>query len=133
MDRRPLRLLVLGFSCLWFGALMPVHQRGQIRLPGPVVSIDADGSQLPKARCHRGGPDAKCHGRQERQPDPGKESPGPGNCAVCHFIAGLDAPPPVVVGIMPMRLLRVLPPEQAPAAPPRHAALPFHGLDPPLA
>lgn len=58
---------------------------------------------------------------------------GRGDCAVCHFIAGLQAPPPVTVAPTRLGFLRTLPPDEALSVPLRHAALPFHGLDPPLA
>lgn len=138
MDRRITRILVLGFACLWFGMLVPVHQRGQIRLPGP-AAVAADGSpeMAAVAHCPRGGgADAACAGKSRQQPAPGEQPPrdnSGGGCAVCHFIAGLDAPPPVTLRVAALGFLRALPAEQPLAAPDRHTALPFHGLDPPLA
>jgi hypothetical protein len=64
----------------------------------------------------------------------GKQSPArPGSCAVCHFMLGLHAPPPVVWIEARLGWLENLPAESRQAAPARHAALPFHGLDPPTA
>lgn len=128
MDRRWLRILVLGFACLWFGMLVPVHQRGQIQLPG---SADAAATKSAQARhCNRTDADAPCR-KGQRAPD--DDGGGQGSCAVCHFIAGLQVPPQVTVAPRPLGLLRTLPAEDGPAAPSRHPALPFHGLDPPLA
>ena len=141
MDRRFTRILVLGFACLWFGMLVPIHQRGQIRLPGPSAAAADSPVASSAARCARGGPDAPCRLQPQSNwpaPDPargGNDSEsggGGGGCAVCHFIAGLHAPPPVTVGPAPLGLLRVLPPARSAPAPARHTALPFHGLDPPL-
>ena len=117
-----LRWLVLGFACLWFGALVPVHQRGQIQLPGGASA---------SAASHCGRPDAPCHKKDAGHP--GEPPKNPENCAVCHFIVGLHAPPPVTVYEARLGLLTVLPPERPIVAPLRHAALPFHGLDPPTA
>ena len=126
MDRRWLRILVLGFTCLWFGMLVPVHQRGQIRLPGSPSIANA----VAAAQCNRTDAEAPC---RKNRPVSEKGDSGQGDCAVCHFIAGLQAPPPVMVAPAPLGLLCTLPPEAATATPPRHPALPFHGLDPPLA
>jgi hypothetical protein len=136
MDRRITRIFVLGFACLWFGMLVPIHQRGQIQLPGPGFAR-ADGATDTKAHCP-GGPNAPCHAKQKARPGsapgdgPAEDAAG-GGCAVCHFIAGLDLPAPIDLGIAPLGFLHALPSEVAPAAPARHGALPFHGLDPPLA
>jgi hypothetical protein len=112
--------MVLGFACLWFGALVPVHQRGQIQLPG------ASASAVGASHCSR--PDAPCHKKDTK---PGQAPKDPGNCAVCHFILGLHAPPPVTAYEARLGLVELLSPERPIVAPLRHVALPFHGLDPP--
>ena len=119
-------MLVLGFACLWFGMLVPVHQRGQVQLPGPGGAERASAA----ARCNRTDADAPC--RKDR-PQPAGGDRESGRCAVCHFIVGLHAPPPVTAVEAALGLLGTLPPESAPVAPRRHSALPFHGLDPPAA
>ena len=132
MDRRVTRILVLGFTCLWFGVLVPVHQRGAIRLPGP-AAVAAAGPTSP-THCGRAEAGLPCH-RAPADPGSSPDAPadGGGGCAVCHFIAGLDVPLPVTTGIEPLGLLASLPTALAPAAPARHVALPYHGLDPPAA
>ena len=119
-------MLVLGFACLWFGMLVPVHQRGQVQLPGPSGAEQA--SAASGARCNRTDAEAPC--RKNRSEEGGGESE-PGRCAVCQFIIGLHAPPPVTVVEASLGLLGTLSPEPARVAPHRHPALPFHGLDPP--
>lgn len=135
MDRRITRIFALGFACLWFGVLVPIHKRGRIQLPGPGFPR-ADGATAQKAHCSAG-PNARCHVKQKA---PQGAAPGDapadgagGGCAVCHFIAALDLPAPIDLGIAPLGFLYALPSDVALAAPARHAALPFHGLDPPLA
>ena len=120
--------MVLGFACLWFGMLVPVHQRGQIKLPGVAAATGAK----PAGHCPRAAdPGSPCH--KQRQPGKDGAPRQDGNCAVCHFIAGLHAPPPAVIYEARLGLLHVLPVDAPIVLPLRHPALPFHGLDPPLA
>lgn len=131
MSSRFLRWMVLGFACLWFGMLVPIHQRGMIQLPGP---SRADATTPQASHCSRSGDvNAPCHKRQaaSSERDGEKTPPVEGNCAVCHFIVGLHAPPPVTVYVARLGLLREAPTEEPAFTPLRHAALPFHGLDPP--
>jgi hypothetical protein len=131
MDSRLLRWLVLGFACLWFGMLVPIHQRGQIQLPGSKAQAAELATQC--ARTPDGA--AHCHKpphEQTGQPQPAKQDGDkPENCAVCHYILGLHIPPPVMFEVAPLGLLRERVAEEPAVAPVRHAALPFHGLDPP--
>ena len=84
MSRRALHWLVLGFATLWFGVLVPVHNRGQIAVAG-----SGDGDAGVTAHC---GAEQRCHRQSPASP------PKPARaCAVCFFIVGLDAPPPVTV------------------------------------
>ena len=123
MTSRLTRFLVLGFACLWFGMLVPIHQRGQIQLPG------GKSEAAPARHCKSA--DGHC-AKKTQQPDQQKDTDdNRDNCAVCHFVAGLHAPPPVTVVETRLGLVRDLPVDHDFAAPPRHAALPFHGLDPP--
>ena len=123
MSSRLTRLLVLGFACLWFGMLVPIHQRGQIQLPGGKSEAAAAG------RCQRA--DGHCAKQSKPADQKGDTQQDRDNCAVCHFVAGLHAPPPVTVVETRLGLVRDLPVDHAFVAPLRHAALPFHGLDPP--
>jgi hypothetical protein len=85
MSRRALHWLVLSFATLWFGVLVPVHNRGQIGVAGSgeCASGAALACHAPKPPCHKQSPHSA--------PQPARA------CAVCFFIAGLDAPPPVTV------------------------------------
>ena len=126
MPRRALHWLVLCFATVWFGVLVPVHNRGEIRLPGAATS-EAKPAPAPAGHCHATAPSEgrpPCH-------DPAGESGG--SCAVCYFIAGLDAPPPVT--LIEARLGLV---GRNDAAPPRglvaaRLGLPFHSRGPPAA
>ena len=134
MSSRRLRWLVLCFTCVWFGMLVPVHQRGAITLPGTPAVARGDGA----SHCSRmSDPSSACHKRllgQQKDRSDGKRAPARArSCAVCHFIVALHAPPPVVSVEARLGLLEHLPVEARAVAPLRHPALPFHGLDPPLA
>ena len=96
------RWFVLCFAVAWFGVLVPVHNRGQIAVPGtePAAFYGAachagHAAPAPAAQtahsCHSPRP-AKC---DHHAPDPDPAPKRGGSCAVCFFIAGLDAPPPV--------------------------------------
>ena len=103
MARRPVRWLVLWFAVAWFGVLVPVHNRGQIAVPGTEpaafsgAACHADhAAAAPAAQaahsCHSARP-AGCD--RHDAPDQGPAPKRGGSCAVCFFLAGLDAPPPV--------------------------------------
>ena len=116
--------MVLGFACLWFGMLVPVHQRGQIQLPGASATAAAE------SHCNR--PDAACH-RKAKDGQPAPVKPGSSkNCAVCHFIiAGLHAPPPVTWYVERLGLVEVRAIERQAEIAHATTILPFHGRAPP--
>ena len=126
MCRRPLHWLVLCFATLWFGVLVPVHNRGEIAVAGdrPATAGAA------RSHCHSApSAEADASGRHcpEKKPCP------PRACAVCFFVAGLDAPPPVSTVVTRLGAAGVLdlpPPAELPAA---RVTLPFHSRAPPLA
>lgn len=122
--------MVLGFACLWFGMLVPIHQRGQIQLPG--ANATAGATAAAESHCNR--PDAPCHRKaKDGKPSPAK-SGSKDNCAVCHLIiTGLHAPPPHTVYVERLGLVEVLAVERQEDI--AHAAtiLPFHGRAPPVA
>ena len=124
MRSRLLRWMVLGFACLWFGMLLPVHQRGQIQLPGNSATTAT------VSHCNR--PDAPCH----RKLHDGKEQPGKPvsreNCAVCQLILGLHAPPPVTWYVERLGLVEVLATDRQADAARCAIILPFHGRAPPV-
>ena len=120
--------MVLCFATLWFGVLVPVHNRGEIRLPGAGPAADAtcahrccDHATAPEPQ-HGGG--TPCHDDGSRKG---------GSCAVCFFIAGLDAPPPVTMIEARLGLVgacEIHRPDDLPAA---RVILPFHSRGPPTA
>ena len=118
MSRRALHWLVLCFATLWFGVLVPVHNRGQIAVAGSGTT-PASHCRAAKTRCHSQVPDAP--------PQPGR------SCAVCFFIAGLDAPPPVTVVeslLGPAGLLDAPAPQALTSV---RVILPYRSRAPPLA
>ena len=126
MRRRPLHWLVLCFATLWFGVLVPVHNRGEIAVAGGrPTALDAA-----KSHCHSApAAESDVGGSQcpEKKPCPARA------CAVCFFVAGLDAPPPISVVVTRLGAAGVLdlpPPAELPAA---RVTLPFHSRAPPLA
>jgi hypothetical protein len=127
MPYRALRWLILGFATLWFGVLVPVHNRGEIALPGAKKSCHAVAAhQCCPAAAH------KAHSEHNHDcPDPA--SPLSGACAVCFFISGLDTPPPVTVLVTRLGLVGAHDsprPQELPAA---RITLPFHSRAPPHA
>ena len=130
MSRRALHWLVLCFTTLWFGVLVPVHNRGEITLGGSeagCASHVAPAANVP--HCHAVAAEPSKHGDPRSDPAPGRKAA----CAVCFFIAGLDAPPPVT--LIETRLgfagtTAAPAPRDLPAAGP---ILPFHSRAPPAA
>ena len=132
MSRRALHWLVLCFATVWFGVLVPVHNRGEIALPGGGPSVAARRSchAAPPARVAAGG--RHC-GDPRHCPQPERDDCPTRACAVCFFVAGLDAPPPVTTIVTRLGAAGVLdlpPPVQLPT--PR-SVLPFHSRAPPAA
>lgn len=81
MFGRPLRVIMLAGLCLWFGVIVPGHQRGRITLPGSRPSaMVACQAMATSHSCHNGA-----------DPRGGDDPSAP--CAVCMLIATLDAPP----------------------------------------
>jgi hypothetical protein len=84
--------------CVWFTLVVPAHQRGQIRLPG---------ADLVQSSC--------CHAKTARTcdtPTPAGERGEPGDrddpvrdCAVCHLVAKLTTPEPLVFTLPDPELL----------------------------
>src|SRR5689334_1022004 len=90
---RMLRLAMLAFSALWFGLLVPVHQRGVIRVAGTAASW--------RTCC-------ATSTRDESKQKP-LGSPSGSGCAVCQFIATLDLPPAIVIDVPSLGLLATTP------------------------
>ena len=112
--QKQLRFIVLIFACLWYGLILPAHQRGAIRLP------ETAGEQR-HACCE-----------QKRSPDgkPAKSDPV-SHCAVCQLVSVTAPPPPICFDVVPLGLLTRFVPQSI------HFALctapldPHSGRDPP--
>jgi hypothetical protein len=96
MDQASLQSRVLLWAALWFGLVVPFHQRGQIGLPGPSGKAGmGDRAASPSASCcppKRGEPSSpECQETRKSKP----ARPSAGSCAVCFLVAQLDAPPAV--------------------------------------
>jgi hypothetical protein len=118
MSRRAINWSVVVFALTWFGVLVPVHNRGQIAPFGAARCADDH------ACCADGRHDQAPS--QDDQPRPGRA------CAVCFFIAGLDAPPPPTLISHTFTLagsFRAAVPAEPDAATP---GLPIHSRAPPL-
>jgi hypothetical protein len=90
MRRRSVRILLVAFTLVWFGAVVPGHQRGCIVL-GSTTSPDeaskATVAQVPS--CHRP--------RQAADTSHQKVPPKKALCAICVFASTIEAPPPADV------------------------------------
>jgi len=106
MRRRRLTIVMLVWSTLWFGAVLPGHQRGAVRLPDGQTGGDAAAAD-DAADC------PLCVAADDADPDAPPADPAR-CCAVCQFRATLT-PPPVVDFEPPTARLR--------------AVLPWRGID----
>ena len=87
------RILLLAFVSVWFGAIVPGHQRGSVRLPSPTESCA-------ERACH-----SCCPTEKDSQNTPA-DSRSAKNCAICLFACMLDVP---MVEIVPLPQERVEP------------------------
>jgi hypothetical protein len=124
MRRRALHWLVLGFTTLWFGVLVPVHNRGEITLPGS-GTFQAD--RTGHACC------AATPGPKRAEPCHAPAPARGGTCAVCSFIAALDAPPPFTWVETRLGLAGTVDASRPDDPPAARRALPFHSRAPPAA
>ncbi|MEM7681806.1 MAG: hypothetical protein AAF288_07610 [Planctomycetota bacterium] len=127
------------FTLVWFGAVLPGHERGAIRLPGrtPGQARAVDNPTDPSNPADPGldtaaldytatGVVTKCpscvflkqqSSDSNQQDAPGEPSPCRGGCALCQFIGTLDSPAPFDL-IQVARLAERLPPLRAVRADP---------------
>lgn len=141
MHRRALSIFLLLFLSVWFGAIVPGHQRGMIRLVAAGASVDAagvnaagvnaagvasasiDDSHLPP--CHR----KKAPAKSDSPADAPRQS---GGCVICLLAASIaPAAPPISVPspVYAEPAIEVA----APAVIEIHILLPFTERGPPLA
>jgi hypothetical protein len=88
MRRRSARILLVAFTLVWFGAVVPGHQRGCI--------VIASASEAGKGMAAPAVP--SCH--KQRQSADGSHQqipPKKSLCAICIFASTIEAPPPADV------------------------------------
>lgn len=105
MRRRVTRILALAWVFVWFGIVLPGHDRGAITLPTP-----AQAGASEEATC----PLCVATGSAETDAGDDKECPAPSGacCAVCQFMATLSTPPVFVFDPPDTDLLDMLEPVQ---------------------
>jgi hypothetical protein len=107
MRSHSLRILMLGLFSLWFGVIVPGHERGAISVPG--YKSPGAGKQACAPR------PAHCNSCPAPADDPAgpasPESDPASHCAICHLTGVLDAPTAIVFAIPQAELLACLPPQ----------------------
>lgn len=103
MRGRWLRVASLVWLSLWFGVIMPGHQRGAIAPPGEQPQVSKSHSCCSMT----GRPTAEARQPNANEKDtPAKRAPGgAGHCAVCYLIATLNVPPAIDFGLERLGLL----------------------------
>ena len=118
MYSRGFRILVLIFVTVWFGAIVPGHTRGVVRLPGVAGCTDQTSN------------DRTCCG--ERSSEPSKGVPTSGGCAVCFFAAALMHAPPISLDFANLGLVGSLAPPLTARLDLRVPYLPYQSRAPPV-
>ena len=93
MKHRTASWLILLWAVAWFGLIVPIHNRGQIRLD----EADVGGC---------------CHKSCASETDPSDQAPvSPedpvGHCAVCFLVAHLDVPAATGLTLFPCAMVEV--------------------------
>jgi len=101
MRSRSLRILLLAVFSLWFGVIVPGHERGAICVPG----ADTDSSKS----CHAEKTCGSCHETPADSQTPADDPNPSSHCAICHLIGVLDAPTTIHFVIPEAELLACLP------------------------
>ena len=109
------RIFVLLFAAVWFGVVVPGHQRGAISFPGSAVST----ADLPP-----------CH--QKKLPKSPTSPAKPAQCVICT-LAAMTSPPPAIEAVpeLSYRESLVVPAPEVSFA--LHIPLPFSERGPPAA
>ena len=108
MRSRPFRILFLIFLCLWFGIIVPGHERGQIVLPGS-APVAAAGSCCAMRGGILANQDYDCDPDRKNKPSRQDQK----RCAMCQLIATLQVADPPLLLLAPMGLLAILPPQRS--------------------
>src|SRR5688572_14526140 len=87
MRGRWLRIFLLAFSAVWFGAIVPGHRRGCVLVAGVVKSEPVEAKPVPACHGGRSAPQStEQRGESERQPA------RRGACAICLFATMIEPP-----------------------------------------
>ncbi|HEV7302136.1 MAG TPA: hypothetical protein VGN72_22555 [Tepidisphaeraceae bacterium] len=123
MRSRGLRIFILLYVSVWFGAIVPGHTRGIVKMPGSGGGGgDAPGRVSSDAGC------CATHAPADDQ----KQSPVKPACAVCYFAAALMVAPPATFDFAQLGLVGSLAPPVIDriVCPPAHQ--PYSGRAPPV-
>jgi hypothetical protein len=113
MHSRAFRILLLALIAVWYGAVLPGHQRGVVQLPGAAG-------------------DACCERDHGNDHDPAPAG-SPKTCAVCFYMAALLQAAPPDLGIAPLGLTDGAPAPVAPVPATVETLPTYLGRAPPLA
>jgi hypothetical protein len=87
MHSRGLRIFLLAFCAVWFGAIVPGHRRGCIVVAGAARNVDtAQAESRPVPHCHRNRQAPASSEKQQPAPR------GGGPCAICLFATTIEPP-----------------------------------------
>ena len=104
MRSRRLRILMLAFVALWFGMVLPGHERGIVKLPGLDKASASDAASCEtRSSCHTCCPTESGTGDSSTSPDSG-------HCAICYLIGVLDVPVAISFTLPDPQLLDCLSP-----------------------
>lgn len=117
-----LRILVLLYVGVWFGAIVPGHTRGIVKMPGTGSNGDALASVSSNAGC------CATHAPPS---DDEKKSPVKPACAVCYFAAALMIAPAPTFDFAQLGLVGSLAPPVINRIGCQPTHQPYHGRAPP--
>jgi|SRR5687768_1870749 len=116
MSGKGSRIFLLLLLTAWYAAVLPGHTRGVVQLPGGMA-------------CASSSPEKCCPSKHSKKSDaPAKPA---SNCAVCHYMAALSAPPPFEHGLAPLKPADVLAVAVVIQPTSAQIILPYHGRAPP--
>ncbi|MEX2214014.1 MAG: hypothetical protein WD768_07800 [Phycisphaeraceae bacterium] len=107
MQSRNLRILMLGFLALWFGMILPGHERGVIQLPGYAAAPGSDQASdcATQSSCSSCCPTQSSGGKSDSS-----KNRAPGHCAICYLLGVLDVPVTIAFTLPDPQLLDCLSP-----------------------
>ena len=124
MTRTLGKYALLAVLAIWFGAIVPGHQRGVIQLPGQGGAAD----KCCIVRLGKHDPETPSR-RNDSAPAPARDPAK--NCAICVFTATLDAPTQPLLAPMPTQVLLPTPRIEPQRCAPQSTAIIHHSRAPP--